>query len=41
MYAQARMRVYTRFSLVPSNLCCHSETTEDWQETKHMQIPLI
>jgi hypothetical protein len=33
MYAQARMRVYACFSLVPSNLCCHSETAEGWQET--------
>jgi hypothetical protein len=40
MHAQARMRVYARFSLVPSNLCCYSETTEDWQETKHTHIPL-
>jgi hypothetical protein len=30
----ARMRVYARFSLVPSNLCCYSETTEDLQENK-------
>jgi hypothetical protein len=40
MHAQARMRVYARFSLVPSNLCCYSQTTEDWQETEHTHIPL-
>jgi hypothetical protein len=37
MHAQARMRVYARFSLVPTSLCCYSETTEDWQETNHTQ----
>jgi hypothetical protein len=36
MHAQARMRVYACFSLVHSNLCCHYETTEGWQETKHI-----
>jgi hypothetical protein len=41
MYAQARMRVYAHFSLVPSNICCYYETTEDLQETKYTQIPLI
>jgi hypothetical protein len=38
MHAQARMRVYACFSLVPSSLCCHPETTEDWQETKLTQF---
>jgi hypothetical protein len=38
MHARARMRVYACFYLVPSSLCCHSETTEDWQETKHTQF---
>jgi hypothetical protein len=38
MHAQARMRVYTCFYLVPSSLWCHSETTEGWQETKHTQF---
>jgi hypothetical protein len=41
MHAQAHMRVYACFSLVTSNLCCHSETAEDLQETKHTQMPLI
>jgi hypothetical protein len=30
----ARMRIYARFSLVPSKLCCYSETTEDLQGNK-------
>jgi hypothetical protein len=38
MHAHAHMRVYALFSLVPSSLCCHSETTEDWQETKLTQF---
>jgi hypothetical protein len=28
MHAQSRMQVYARFSLVPSNLYCYSETTD-------------
>jgi hypothetical protein len=40
MHAQAHMRVSALFSLVPSSLCCYSETTEYWQETKHKHIPL-
>jgi hypothetical protein len=38
MHAHAHMRVYVCFYLVPLILCCHSETTEDWQETKHTQF---
>jgi hypothetical protein len=38
MHAHSYMRVYACFSLVPSSLCCHSETTEDWHETKHTQF---
>jgi hypothetical protein len=40
MHAQARMRVYVCFSLVPSSLCCHYETAEDWQEKKQTQFKL-
>jgi hypothetical protein len=32
MYAQARMHVYARFILVPSNVCCYSETKEYFNE---------
>jgi hypothetical protein len=38
MHTHVHMRVYACFSLVPSSLCCHSETTEDWQETKLAQF---
>jgi hypothetical protein len=38
MHAHAHMRAYACFFLVPSSVCCYSETTEDWQETKLTQF---